>query len=303
MEGIGTAKVADNAYKYNGKELNEDLGLNLSDYGARWYDAAVGRWWSVDPLAVEYAPISPYAYVANNPVNAIDTDGRRILFVNGYWNSWIGGMIGSSYSGKKYWGNRFTEAAQRFFNDNSYIDERNYIDGSTSFGGDESGGARKKRGYKYAKENYLSLIDGLAKDETFKLVTHSEGGAFGAGIAEYLIEQGHKVETVLHLSTDEGDEFFTPENTTTYQLSYGGDWATGNKEIKSGTDVIGVVDKFSNKSDKRNYAHGSTKGAGVFGEVKALIQAAASGSTGVNVTETSSGVIFEFIRDNRDEKK
>jgi len=26
MEGIGTVKVADNAYKYNGKELNEDLG-------------------------------------------------------------------------------------------------------------------------------------------------------------------------------------------------------------------------------------------------------------------------------------
>lgn len=69
----------------------------------------------MDPLAVEYAPISPYAYVANNPVNAIDTDGRRILFVNGYWNSWIGGMIGSSYPGKKYWGNGFTEAAQRFF--------------------------------------------------------------------------------------------------------------------------------------------------------------------------------------------
>jgi hypothetical protein len=31
-----------NKYQYNGKELNNDFGLNLSDYGARWYDANVG---------------------------------------------------------------------------------------------------------------------------------------------------------------------------------------------------------------------------------------------------------------------
>jgi len=75
VEGIGTAKVTDNAYKYNGKELNEDLGLNLSDYGARWYDAALGRWWSVDPMGDGTANLSTYCYVGNNPTILIDPTG------------------------------------------------------------------------------------------------------------------------------------------------------------------------------------------------------------------------------------
>gem|GEM_PF-5550168 len=75
VEGIGTAKVTDNAYKYNGKELNEDLGLNLSDYGARWYDAALGRWWSVDLLAFSTPTNSGYSYGLNNPLRFIDLFG------------------------------------------------------------------------------------------------------------------------------------------------------------------------------------------------------------------------------------
>ena len=66
----------ENRYHYNGKELNEDLGLY--DYGARWYDPAIARWASVDPLADSYASMSPYNYVANNPILYIDPDGMRI---------------------------------------------------------------------------------------------------------------------------------------------------------------------------------------------------------------------------------
>jgi RHS repeat-associated protein len=40
-----------NRYLYNGKELNEELDLNWLAYGFRWYDPAVGRFPSVDPLA------------------------------------------------------------------------------------------------------------------------------------------------------------------------------------------------------------------------------------------------------------
>jgi RHS repeat-associated protein len=88
MEGIGAAAVTQNKYKYNGKELNEDFGLNLSDYGARWYDAALGRWWSVDILAEEAAFNSVYSYVLNNPTALIDPTGMSaISFGVGSYNS------------------------------------------------------------------------------------------------------------------------------------------------------------------------------------------------------------------------
>lgn len=63
------------------KELNEDLGLNLSDYGARWYDAAVGRWWSVDPMGEKYYGWSRYNFVLNNPMGNIDPDGRDVILL------------------------------------------------------------------------------------------------------------------------------------------------------------------------------------------------------------------------------
>ncbi len=76
MEGMGTNSPT-NDYAYNGKELNEDFGLNLSDYGARWYDAGLGRWWSVDPLGEKYLGWSPYNYGVNDPIRMVDLDGRK----------------------------------------------------------------------------------------------------------------------------------------------------------------------------------------------------------------------------------
>jgi len=74
--------TATNHYLYNGKELNEDLGLDWYDYGARWLDVETGRWSSIEPLAERYASMSPFNYVANNPIANIDPDGRFIIYGN-----------------------------------------------------------------------------------------------------------------------------------------------------------------------------------------------------------------------------
>ncbi|SFG78361.1 RHS repeat-associated core domain-containing protein [Prevotella sp. KH2C16] len=66
-------------YKYNGKELDRMHGLDWYDYGARHFDASIGRWMCVDPLVEKYHGISPYAYCLNNPIRYVDPDGKIVV--------------------------------------------------------------------------------------------------------------------------------------------------------------------------------------------------------------------------------
>ncbi len=65
-------------YKYNGKELQDELGLDWYDLGARNYDASLGRFMNADPLAEDYNYQSIYVFATNNPVYFVDIYGMGV---------------------------------------------------------------------------------------------------------------------------------------------------------------------------------------------------------------------------------
>ncbi len=74
---------SDNRFRYNGKEEQNVGGLDLLDYGARFYDPQIGRWHSADPLADDYEEWSPYNYSTDDPINKLDPDGRWVCALVG----------------------------------------------------------------------------------------------------------------------------------------------------------------------------------------------------------------------------
>ena len=62
-------------YGFNGKENDKDINEGAQDYGMRIYDKRIGRFLSVDPLAMSYAFYSPYQFAGNSPIAAVDIDG------------------------------------------------------------------------------------------------------------------------------------------------------------------------------------------------------------------------------------
>ena len=95
-------------YKYNGKELQDELGLNVYDYGLRNYDAALGRFFNMDRFSEKYPNISTYAYTANSPTRFVDVRGDSLWITFGgknqhkvlYQNGRLLNADGSRYEGK-----------------------------------------------------------------------------------------------------------------------------------------------------------------------------------------------------------
>lgn len=234
---------------------------------------------------------SPDANVSGWAYLTVTTGKPLIILVNGHWNKILNAVKAAPKEGKEgYWKyflgynfKTFIKNAQIFFKDTNYQEHPYYMDGSTLFGGDASGSERKVKGYQYALENFKEITQNVG-DKKVYIISHSEGCAFAAGVAQFLMEKGVKIGESIMLAADEGDEFSVEGNYPCYQIvagwlssyikrpgfikktAFSVDFIVGDHMVR-GVDKYGV---FIQKGGSWKTVHGGIVGKDIFNIITQL---------------------------------
>ena len=252
-------------FSFNGQEMDCELkgNGNSYDFNFRIYDPLIGRFLSIDPLTRSYPDQSPYHFAGNTPIQAIDLEGLELFLVNGYDgpSSTTKDAAKSADLAKmiKYWTNNnpeFVKQATTYFKENDV----RYLDGSQGGVSHGSVSERYNNGLKMGIE--LVSADKVDFNKQITIVGHSQGGAYGAGLATAFLNINPAAQiNVLLLAPDGAEQFSVDSRTSSAQFTFGDDYVvTNNRASVKNVDV---------NLNPNNYEHSPFKSKSVNKGLKA----------------------------------
>ncbi len=163
-------------FMFSSKEWEPTVGLYY--YGYRFYSPTLGRWLSRDPLGEFADPLhNLYRFVGNNPLNAVDPDGRLVIFVHGTWSS-----------GTEAFPNDFRQHVLAYFHDQNSM--------SYEWSGDNCDKQRRSAGTGLATQ--IMRYRRQYPNEPIRIVAHSHGGNVALVASQ---TQGVTIDTLVTLGT------------------------------------------------------------------------------------------------------
>jgi hypothetical protein len=210
-------------YGFNGKEKDDELkgegnSLEMVD---RWLDVRIGRMEKIDKKGMMFPGVSPYSFAMNSPLNAVDPDGKVVIFINGYHGFPTLACCGGK---DEHWGKRWVNKVLGKIGDYKSLFFDGSLGGANGIPGPNSSlspETRRNAGYNLGATQAANIINSLQRDdkgnivESIKFVTSSMGTAYQRGfsqaIADYVAKENEAIDAYnASLPRDENGELMGP---------------------------------------------------------------------------------------------